>query len=787
MSCGAPLPGHEIAIVDPVTGADCPGRRVGELWTRGPSVSTGYWGRRSEDTDTFGTRRADDGSAEPWLRTGDLGFVAEGEFFFTGRLKDLIVVHGRNIYPQDIESVAERSHPAIRPGCSAAFAVESPSGPRAAVVCEFQEAPGHDPDAVLGAVRAAIAREGGIALERVVLIRPGSMPKTPSGKIRRQSCRQALETDALPVVAGYRRASPRVGFPALSRQTVPVATLTAMLAELVAEHLGVESGAIDPDAPLAGLALDSVVVVGLTADLADLLDLPLEPALLYEQPTLAELARELARLRSRRDPAESPAAAPDDPLPIVEEDAMEPAVAGGAQLSAPKQALLAELLARADRARSSEPIAIVGMACRFPGATGPAAYWDLLKDGRSAITEVPADRWNSDVFFDPTPSQPGRMYTRWGGFLPDVDQFDPQFFGISPREASYMDPQQRLLLEITWEALEDAGLPPSRLAGTPTGVFVGMTNEDYSSLVPNDDPTVIDPYSGTGVAFSIAAGRISSVLGLQGPTMTVDTACSSSLVALHLACQSLRSGESDLGIAGGVNMILSPRVTIYFCQVGAMSATGQCRTFDAAADGYVRSEGCGMVVLKRLADARRDGDRILALVRGSAVNHDGQSGGLTVPSGTAQQAVIRRALEAAAVAPAELSYIEAHGTGTPLGDPIEVRALDAVFGPGRPADRPLRLGSVKTNIGHLEAAAGIAGLIKVILALRHRLIPPHLNLERLNPQIRLDRMQAEIPTAPLAVAGPPGGGGELVRDQRHQRACGPERSAGGRAPRRHDR
>ena len=392
-----------------------------------------------------------------------------------------------------------------------------------------------------------------------------------------------------------------------------------------------------------------------------------------------------------------------------------------------------------------EPIAVVGMACRFPGAPTPEAFWTLLREGRDAITEIPADRWNVDAYYDPDPAAPGKAYVRRGGFLRDVSRFDARFFGISPREAASMDPQQRLLLEVAWEALEDAGVVPSRVERGAGGVFVGISNADYAHLHTRaGDQTRIDTYEGTGNAFSFASGRLSYVLGWHGPSVSIDTACSSSLVAVHLAGQSLRTGECDVALAGGVNLILSPDSFIRACKNGMLAPDGRCKTFDAAANGYARGEGCGVVVLKRLSVAMAAGDRVLALIRGSAVNQDGRTGGLTVPNGTAQQALIRRALASAAVAPHEIAYVEAHGTGTALGDPIEVNALAAALGAGRGPGRRIGLGSVKTNIGHLESAAGIAGLMKTILALRHEEIPPHLHYRTPSPHIAWDTLPLEV-------------------------------------------
>ena len=419
-----------------------------------------------------------------------------------------------------------------------------------------------------------------------------------------------------------------------------------------------------------------------------------------------------------------------------------------ARLSPQKLALLAqELQARlaASQREGFGPIAVVGMGCRYPGADGPDAFWRLLRDGVDAIREVPPERWDADAYYDADPEAPGRMNTRWGGFLDGIDLFDPQFFGISPREAAGMDPQQRLLLEVCWEALEHAALAPDRLAGSPTGAFVGISGMDYLQLALQHGGSS-DTYFATGLSHAVAAGRISYILGLRGPSLALDTACSSSLVAVHLACQSLHSGECRVALAGGTNAVLTPDTTIALSHAHMMAADGRCKTFAADADGFVRGEGCGIVVLKRLADAEADGDRIMAVIAGSALNQDGRSSGLTAPNGPAQEAVIREALRRAGSRPDEVDYVEAHGTGTVLGDPIEVRALAAVLGEGRPAGRALRIGSVKTNVGHLESAAGVAGLMKVVLALEHEQIPRQLHVRELNPHVPWASLPVEVVT-----------------------------------------
>lgn len=390
----------------------------------------------------------------------------------------------------------------------------------------------------------------------------------------------------------------------------------------------------------------------------------------------------------------------------------------------------------------NEPIAIVGMSCRFPGgADDPDTFWQLLQEGRDAIREVPPERWDVSEYKQADDENPPRWF---GGFLDRIDQFEPSFFGISPREATSMDPQQRLVLEVAWEALERAGIVPETLLDSLSGVFIGITTNDYSRISMQAGPDEMDAYTATGSALNVAAGRVAYTLGLHGPTMAVDTACSSSLTAIHLACQSLRRHESDLALAGGVNVLLNPEPFIMFSRWGMMAPDGRCKTFDAAADGFVRAEGCGVLVLKRLKDAQAAGDPIQALIRGSAVNEDGKSSGLTVPNGLAQQAVIRAALAAAGLQPNQISYVETHGTGTALGDPIEVEALGAVLGKNRKT--PLTIGSVKTNIGHAESASGVAGLIKAVLAMQHGEFPPHLHFNERSPRIPWPQFPIEIPT-----------------------------------------
>ena len=477
------------------------------------------------------------------------------------------------------------------------------------------------------------------------------------------------------------------------------------LAEHLAVLLDVPVGAVSPDVPFSALGLSSVQAVQLSDELQRWAGVELAPTVAYDHPTISELAAHIARLTSG-----------------------EPA--GGARAAAGANHGTA---AAAGQASAAAAVAVVGIGCRLPGARGLAEFWQLLSDGADAVTDVPAGRWPAGAF----PQQ------RQGGFLDDLEGFDADFFGISAREASRMDPQQRLSLEVSWEALEDAGIAADGLAGSATGVFMGVSTFDHGTALFGSLEGV-QPYDGTGAALSIVANRLSYCLNLRGPSLTVDTACSSSLVAVHLACQALRSGEAELAIAGGVNVITSPRVALSFSASSLLAADSRCKPFDHRADGYVRSEGVGVVVLKPLPRAVADGDRIYAVLLGSAVNQDGRTNGITAPHGAAQAAVLRAACAAAGVQPGEVGYVEAHGTGTAVGDPIEIAAVAEVLGAGRPSERPLLVGSVKSNIGHLEAAAGVAGLIKTALALHHQVVPPTLHYERPNPLLGLDRIPVQV-------------------------------------------
>ncbi len=737
VGCGKPRGGQRVIIVDPETRLQCAADQVGEIWVAGGSVAHGYWGAPELSAETFSATLADTGEG-PFLRTGDLGFLHSGELFVTGRRKDLIIIRGTNHYPNDIELTVQNTNPALLRGRGAVFSIAPEPGAAEQLVVVQEVDPsrlsGEQADEAMQIIRTAVTENHSVRTHAVVLVQPLQLPTTSSGKIQRSACKQQYLDGELPVVAQWPAKTPES--PAAPQPQAPAeapaesgahgaAEISAWLIERLAQDLELPIAEIDPAKPFAFYGLDSIHAVRLSSALEQWLGCELAPTIAYEYPSIDILSAHLARVAGKT-----------------------PAV--------PDAAAAAE---RAERPAADEPIAIVGIGCRFPGADGPEEFWRLLSGGADATSDVPADRWDVDAFYNPDPSVPGTAVTRRGGFLGQVDQFDFQFFGISPRESAQMDPQQRLLLEVAWEALEDAGQVPDELAGSRTGVFVGISTNDYGFLRLGQ-PQLVDAYTGTGNALSIAANRLSYTFDFHGPSMSIDTACSSSLVAVDLACRSLRDGECSMALAAGVNVILSPALAINFSKARVMAPDGRCKTFDADADGYVRGEGAGVVVLKPLSRALEDNDPVYAVIRGSATNSDGRTNGLIAPSGRAQEHVVAEAFRRAGLPAGAVQYVEAHGTGTSIGDAIEANALGTALAEGRPEGSRCLLGSVKTNIGHLEAAAGIAGLIKVALSLQHREIPASLNYTEPNPHIGFDRLPLEVvqkltpwPSGSRAIAG----------------------------------
>jgi acyl transferase domain-containing protein/acyl-CoA synthetase (AMP-forming)/AMP-acid ligase II/acyl carrier protein len=673
VSCGAPVPGQEVRIVDAGSCRELPPLEVGEIWVRSASVARGYWKRSEESEHTFGGRLVT--GEGPFLRTGDLGFLHQDELYVTGRLKELLIFNGKNHYPLDIEQTVRDTDREV--SLAVAVSVPGDSGERLVLVCQTRRRGEAAKRAT--AIREAVAREHGLEVHDLLFVGPGEIPRTSSGKVQRRA------------VAGRYLAGEIVRL-FEGEKTATKSALTALLVSEIATKCEIPESEVDIHAPFVTYGLGSVDAVRITGRLEELLSRTLSPTLAYEYPTIDKLARYLA------DGEEETRS---DARPIAKREVQE-------------------------------GIAMVGMACRFPGAPDLASFEKLLRTGGDAVGPMPGGRTIG----------PGASPV--AGYLDEVDRFAAEHFGIDDAEAAAMDPQQRILLELAYQALEDAGHPSASLAGSATGVWIGISSADYA-LERFGDPNA-HPHSHAAQAHSIAANRISYQFDLQGPSIAVDTACSSSLVAVHLACRALWSGECSLALAGGVNVLLASILTEQFQRGGYMSRSGRCRAFDAGADGYVRGEGAAVVVLKPLARAIADRDRIYAVVRGTAVNQDGRTNGITAPSRQAQEAVLRRAYSAAGVDPPAVSVIEAHGTGTPLGDPIEARALGAVLGRGRESSNPCRIGSVKTNIGHLEAAAGIAGLVKTALSLYTRTLYPSLHFRERNPNIDLDELGLSVQT-----------------------------------------
>ncbi|PCI25327.1 MAG: hypothetical protein COB67_10830 [SAR324 cluster bacterium] len=718
-SNGVLLPGMELKIVDPKTLEEVPGRNLGEIWLSSPSIARGYWEDEQATEETFQAYLK--GRVEgPFLRTGDLGFLHQSELFIAGRIKDIIILQGQNHYPQDIEYTADSAHSALRRSCSAAFLLHEDAGEQVGMILEVGRK-------ALNQIRKEIKKSGvsllsqdifqqirrkvmdhhGLEPAAMVLIKPGTVLKTTSGKIQRSRNGQAFLNGEFEPVDTYSKVkqSASIRNQSVDQKKLPEKTAVQQwLINWVSLQTGLEDAEINEQTQFAHFGLGSVKLVLMAGDLEENFGISLSPTISYEHPNINQLSTYLS------------------------------------QQSGVKTKSSMQL---GHKQKDAEPIAIVGLSCRFPGAVNSQEFWQILKAGKDCITKVPVDRWLAERYLDQDPSVPGKMTMDWGGFIDKADTFDAEFFGINDREAEQMDPQQRILLELTWEALEDAGILPEQLACSQTGVFIGIGSQDYSAW-QSHQPELLDGYSGTGSRLCIAANRISYNFDFRGPSIAIDSACSSSLVAVHTACKSIQNGESSAAVAGGASLIWSPFSTITMSKAGALSPDGRCKAFDARANGYVRAEGAGLVILKSLSQAEQDGDFIYGLILGSATQQDGRSNGLTAPRQQSQEMVIKKAAADAGINLSDLQYVETHGTGTLLGDPIEAAALGAVLKPGRVIGEKCHLGSVKTNIGHLEEAAGIAGLIKLALSFKYQLIPKNLHFTTPNPYIDFDLLGLSV-------------------------------------------
>jgi amino acid adenylation domain-containing protein/non-ribosomal peptide synthase protein (TIGR01720 family) len=664
---------------------------IGLIWVHGPSVMERYYNNETASNAVL---------REGWLNTGDTGFMLNGYLYAVGRVKDLIIVNGQNVYPHDIEQMVEMMDGIEHGKVLACGVPEEDESSEAIVIFVLYKSSIEKFAPLAQSIKRFVAAKLGLEVKQVLPVR--KIAKTTSGKVKRylfsEEYRQGVYDEAIAAIAA---ANNKGTTAVINEQETKI---SAWLEAWLKQHLQLSAADLAQGATFSEYGITSMQAVALAHDLEVFLQIPVDNTVIYSYPNVSSLSAHFSgRIPQRRE--EKKVAATND------------------------------------------KIAVIGIGCRFPGnVSSPEDFWQLLISGTNAITPVPGNRWDMDAYYDAAAGTRGRMYTREGGFITDADKFDPLFFGISPKEANAMDPQQRLLLEVCWEALEHAGIRPSSLRGSDSGVFIGMGADDYQQLIRanNDAAYFQDVFTGLGTERSIAAGRVAYLLDFHGPVMQLDTACSSSLVSIHQACKSLLYDNCPLALAGGVNLMLSPDSTVKLCQMNALSPTGACKTFDDSADGYVRGEGAGIVVLKKLSDALADGDNVLAVISGSAINHDGLSNGISAPNGVAQQQLLHKALQNAGITAEAVQYVEAHGTGTRLGDPVEVRALNAAYGSTRTATAPLMLGAVKSNIGHLEAAAGVAGLIKVILCLQHQQIPASLHYHTPNRFIPWKEMAVRV-------------------------------------------
>ena len=700
VSSGGQVADSTIAIADPESGHFLPEGQVGEIWVKGPHIAHGYYRKEEETAASFHVAAAHDQQDSGYLRTGDLGLLHQGELFVTGRLKDLIILRGRNLYPQDIELTIADCHPDVQPGSGAAFSVPGKEGEELVIVQEVKRTAirSLDPAPVFESIRQAVAKNHEAQVAQIVLIMPASLLKTSSGKIQRRGNRQAYLDDQLRSLHRWPETEPQE-----KEQTEAAAlslspdALSQWLMHAIASRSGISADKISPDMPFDQMGLDSLAAVELSGELSEKVGREVPATSLYDYPNPASL---LAWLQGEKTTG----------------------------TRAPS----------ASTAEHKAAIAVEGMALRLPGADSPEAFWELIRSGKTAITEV-AD-FRKEAFEDAQ-----YPHISKAGFISDIDLFAAETFGISRKEAERMDPQQRLLLELSWHAMQDAGYEPEALKGRRVGVFVGISSQDYSRLSDSEGPSL---YQGTGNAASIAANRLSYFFDFSGPSMAIDTACSSSLVATHLACKSLQQDECDLALVAGVNLLLDPALSRSFAAAGMLSADAYCHTFDNRASGYVRGEGAAVLLLQKAGSSEAAGKRSYGHIAGSAINQDGRSNGLTAPNGPAQERVIREALRNAGISPEQVILSEAHGTGTSLGDPIEVNTLQSIYGQHRQGST--WLSALKSNIGHLEAAAGIAGLIKALLCLYHRERSPQAGFATLNELIKLPgSLQISTENAPL--------------------------------------
>ncbi len=691
-----------VAIVNPETSLLAQENEIGEIWLSGMSTASGYWNREKETQDNFNLKVA--GSRYKYFRTGDLGFVMNNELFITGRVKELLIVNGKKYYPLDIE-VAVKQGLSQYSHCHQCIVMSLPQEDNTLIFLqEIEEHPTSELNEINHKIRHIILEKFGLHVSKVEFIKKNTIPKTSSGKIQRSRCLQ-LYTD-MKVDFINEQASVNIN----KNQNNDL--FIDECKKIISETLQIKLHELDLNASVSEYNFDSINIIKLASALNKHFHLNLSPAVLFEYKTIAQFISAL-----------KPALLPKpEAVQIIENE------------SESENNLVTDY-------NQSNDIAIIGIAGMFPEAETIESFWDNLVDAKNAITEIPGVRWNwKSIYGDP--KEPGKTNIKWGGFVNNIAEFDADFFNIAPREAELTDPQQRIFLQTVWRTLEDAGYTPAQLAKVKTGLFVGVFKSDYAEVLQENN--VHDAYNTTSITQSILANRVSYILNFNGPSEVIDTACSSSLVAIHNAIRSIHAGDCDVAIAGGVNALISPTSYIAAGKAGMLSIDGRCKTFDENANGYVRGEGVGAILLKPLKQAILDHDNIYAIIKGSAVNHGGHVSSLTVPNPNAQADVIIEANRRAKISIDSLNYIETHGTGTSLGDPIEINGLKLAFKAlaqeqGIKLDNYYcHLGALKTHIGHLESAAGIASVIKVLLCMKHKMLPSNLNFAKLNPFIQMN-------------------------------------------------
>jgi polyketide synthase PksL len=705
---GRIVEGVEALVVNPETLALATKNEIGEVWLTGKSVAQGYWQQPEETKQIFQATLAD--NKKLYFRTGDLGFIKDKELCLVGRLKEVIALYGKKYYPLDLEtsaSIALKNMPVTQ--CSVSFSVTIAGEEKAVFVQEIQsDVPQPVVESIIRAIRRIISLDHGIDLYSVVLVKENTLPKTASGKLQRKKCQLLFLEQSLEIVSQNLKTT--TDGQQLAKKTTPQKCMEEDFIQLLATTLEINRQDVHLHNPVSEYGFDSIKIVQLITQLNDTYQLSLTPARIFEYPTLGAFLNDLT---------------------IKNGNSLNTHYTS--QENIKKNTTHVPPATKQKRApTSTHDIAIIGMSGIFPDAENLEALWENLINGKDAIREIPATRWEWKKYHDQTTGTKSPL--KWGGFIPGIENFDAQFFNISPREAELMDPQQRLFLQTAWKAIEDAGYSTHQLAAIKTGLFVGVFSNDYAELIQQN--RISDAYTSTGLAHSMLANRVSYLLNLSGPSESIDTACSSSLVAIHHAVSAIHNNDCSMAIAGGVNALLTPTAYLTTTKAGMLSEDGRCKTFDKSANGYVRSEGIAAIVLKSLHKALADGDHIYGVIKGTAVNHGGHVSSLTAPNPHAQAEVILAACKRAELPIERLNYIETHGTGTSLGDPIEINGLKKAYG-SLQKKHHCGLGAVKTNIGHLESAAGMAGMIKVLLALQHQTIPGNLHLNELNSYVEL--------------------------------------------------